>query len=33
MSLISQDGSFLVQVSRPDWEELCFVQVVYYSEY
>lgn len=33
MSLISQDGSFPVQGSRPDWEELCFIQVVYYSEY
>ena len=32
MSLISQDCSFQVQGSRPDWEELCFSQVLCYSE-
>ena len=32
MSLISQDGSFQVQGSRPDWEDLCFSQVLCYSE-
>ena len=32
MSLTSQDGSFPVQGSRPEWEEACFSQVLYYSE-
>ena len=32
MSLISQDGSFRVEGSRPDWDELCFIQILYHSE-
>lgn len=33
MSLTSQDGSFRVEGSRPEWEELYFIQVPYYSEF
>ena len=33
MSLTSQDGSFPVQGSRPEWEVLYFMQVPYYSQF